>query len=65
MPKKPPVDPQSCASCRCYVADPGDEVGFCKRYPPVALVVTDEIRCAYPVVSLDDICGEFAQRLQS
>lgn len=65
MAKKAPADPQSCASCRCFVAEHRAEVGYCKRFPPVPIVNADELRCAYPAVSPDDICGEFAVRYQS
>jgi hypothetical protein len=60
--KKPSPDPQSCGSCRCWVADPGAPVGLCKRLPPVVLVVADEIVSAFPTTSRIDICGEFAIR---
>lgn len=66
MPKKPaPADPQSCGTCRCFLAAPGAQQGACKRYPPVPVVVADAITFACPVVDRDDICGEYARRLQS
>ena len=60
-----PIDVQSCASCRCFVAEQGDEVGACKRFPPVPVVFSDELVSTYPAVAPDDICGEYARRLQS
>lgn len=66
MPKKlPPADPQNCGTCRCFVADPGAEVGCCHRYPPVPVVIADTLSFTYPVVARDDVCGEWARRLQS
>jgi hypothetical protein len=66
MAKKTPLpDVQSCASCRCYSADPGDDAGYCKRYPPTLIVLEESITSAYPVVGPTDICGEYARRLQS
>lgn len=55
--KKPIADPQSCASCRVWVAQPGDAAGECKRFPPVPIVVDDALACVFPVVNHDDICG--------
>lgn len=63
MPKKPEI--QSCATCRCFVAEPKEELGLCKRYPPVPIVVADEPVSTFPCVARDDVCGEYAVRLAS
>jgi hypothetical protein len=62
---KKPLDQQACATCRCWVAEPGAGAGLCKRFPPVVVVVADELASAYPSTTPDDICGEYARRLQS
>lgn len=59
------LEQQSCATCRCWVAEPGVDAGLCKRFPPAVLVVADELTSAYPSTGPDDICGEYARRLQS
>jgi hypothetical protein len=65
MPKKPQPEIQSCATCRCFVAEPKDELGLCKRYPPVVVVIEDDPVSTFPAVERDEICGEYAIRLAS
>lgn len=60
------ADPTTCGDCRCFVAEPHEDLGLCKRYPPVVVVVAEEPLCTFPSTARDEpSCGEFAQRLQS
>lgn len=67
MPKpKKAADQKNCEACRHFKAEPKDDLGLCKRLPPVLLVVADEVVCAFPTTCrTDEPCGEFAQKLQS
>ena len=58
MPIAPDLEP-ACARCRFWDRQdptPGDELayGLCRRYPPDA--------DGWPGTTLDDWCGEFAER---
>jgi hypothetical protein len=65
MPRKKAPDINACGTCRCFVAEPKDAEGECRRYPPVPLVVDTSVIFVFPSVTRTSICGEFAQRLQS
>lgn len=58
MPKKPQPDPQSCQSCRFFhFPNPAADDGFCRRLPPVIVVLQDQASTQQPLVMLDDWCG--------
>ncbi|HEY0063161.1 MAG TPA: high-potential iron-sulfur protein [Telluria sp.] len=61
MAKKLPPDPQSCESCRFFLANKTDEFGFCRRYPPKAVQADDgtETTLSAPTASTSDWCGEY------
>lgn len=55
----------ACASCAFFSLDePKDEMGYCKRYPPI--FVTDESGegWTHSVSAFDDWCGEFKRKVQ-
>ncbi|MGE5650955.1 MAG: high-potential iron-sulfur protein [Bacillota bacterium] len=66
MAKKKPIPEDCmprCGSCVFYQADPGDEAGYCRRFPPVVLPDEGGNSSAYPVVIPDDWCGEFTRKV--
>jgi hypothetical protein len=65
MRKPKPEELPSCGVCRCWVAEPGAQLGACKRLPPVVIVLADAPASVFPSTARHDICGEFARRLQS
>jgi hypothetical protein len=61
MVKKLPSDCMpSCKNCSFLEREPKDDMGFCRRYPPVIINSgEDDYESILPVVSLNDWCGEF------
>lgn len=59
--KKIPADClPACQHCSFFIADPKDDIGFCRRYPPTLIPLEDgEVEATFPVVSRDEWCGEF------
>lgn len=62
MPKKPPADPQSCQSCRFFLANETDENGYCRRNPPEIFVANDELFSDQPTTSADRWCGQYERK---
>lgn len=59
MPKKPTVQ-EACKSCRFLLLDSArDQFGFCRRYPPKLLPTEEELSFTFPVVEVDEWCGEY------
>jgi hypothetical protein len=58
-----PADPrQRCEHCRFFdPPNPGDEEGWCLRYPPQIFCVspTHPVGSFFPKVGPQDWCGEF------
>lgn len=67
MAKKPQPEPNTCASCKhIEVINPGDEAGYCHRYPRIWVVREgDEGSFQFPPHDLTDWCGEWCRRLNS
>jgi hypothetical protein len=65
MAKKPPADPQSCESCRFFLANQSDEHGYCRRLPPALIVINDEAYSEQPTTSAPDWCGCWERKLKS
>jgi hypothetical protein len=63
--KKPSPDPQSCASCRHFLANPADEYGYCRRYPPTMSIESGASTVVWPILTASDLCGEYARQLNS
>ena len=61
MPKKIPADCMpSCQNCSFFLTEPKEDLGFCRRYPPIVISVgEDEYDTTFPVVARDEWCGEF------
>ncbi len=64
-PKMVPIvsDPQSCESCRFFLKNDHDEMGYCRAGPPV--FVQDEggdMGWSHPVVTSEDWCGSFDRK---
>jgi hypothetical protein len=59
MPKKEDWMP-ACQSCSFFEIEVKEELGYCRRYPPILISVgSDDYDCTYPITSRDDWCGEF------
>jgi hypothetical protein len=51
---------EKCELCRFFVPLPGDEMGFCHRYPPTLGQTDRYVRSQqWPCVYTRDWCGEF------
>jgi len=48
-----------CKGCSFYDAEPKDEIGYCRRFPPTAIQINDEVEMVIPVFGPTDWCGEF------
>jgi hypothetical protein len=54
MPKKEDWMP-ACQSCSFFEIEPKEELGYCRRYPPVLISTgEDDYDCTYPITSRDD-----------
>ena len=60
--KKPAPDPQSCASCKFFQGNQDDEYGYCRRFPPVPIVVDDAPTSIQPTTIDSEYCGEYVRR---
>lgn len=60
--KKPVDDPQSCASCRFFLRNQVDDAGYCRRTPPVVIVLMDEIYSEQPMTLENEWCGCYERR---
>ena len=65
MPKKPLIDPESCASCKCFLPNDKDEFGYCRKAPPTVVVHEESILYIQPSTSASDWCGGFVRLLHS
>lgn len=63
----------ACTSCRFAepgvaedaTGDPAEPVLWCRRYPPVVIVLDDMPGRLFPQVNGDDWCGEWGPQLDS
>lgn len=52
-----------CASCAFFVCELKEDIGMCKRYPPVVLYIGDEeFDSSFPVIPRSEWCGEFVRK---
>lgn len=52
-----------CASCAFFLCEPKDDIGACRRFPPVILYIGDEeFDSSFPVIGRDEWCGEFIRQ---
>lgn len=65
---KPPVLPDACQRCRFYLRgkddidpDESGEYGLCRRNPPQVVALGTVYETAFPVMSINGWCGEFAK----
>jgi hypothetical protein len=62
--KKPPEETgPRCAQCRHYKreSNEGDDIGTCRRYPPLVVISEEEPWTLFPMVEAGvDWCGEFS-----
>lgn len=63
--KKVEPDPETCEHCKHFVGNEDDQYGYCKRFPPVAVVDEGSQEWSQPVVMESETCGEFKRRLNS
>ena len=47
-----------CGICEYYTAEPRNDYGICRRFPPVVIVDEEGASFAQPAVFADDWCGE-------
>jgi hypothetical protein len=61
MAKKLPADCMpACQSCSFFDIEPKEDLGLCRRYPPVLINMGDsDFDSTFPVAARDDWCGEF------
>jgi hypothetical protein len=60
MPKKKEDWMPACQSCSFFEIEVKEDLGYCRRYPPILVRVgDDDYDCTYPVTARDDWCGEF------
>lgn len=60
MPKKLPADCMpACQSCSFFDIEPKEDLGLCRRYPPILVNVEGDYESTFPVTARDDWCGEF------
>jgi hypothetical protein len=51
---------EACKSCRFLMLDtPRDELGFCRRFPPLIVQADEEMNFTFPVVAINEWCGEY------
>jgi hypothetical protein len=65
MPRKKPIPDDcmpKCATCAFIQTEPGQDAGYCRRYPPVVVSSEEGEYSAFPVVEMIDFCGEYRRR---
>lgn len=65
MPKKSiPADCMpACVSCAFFMCEPKEDLGFCRRYPPMIIEAEDGYDSCIPVTARADWCGEFIRKV--
>lgn len=62
--KKIPKDCMpACVSCAFFFAEPKDDLGFCRRYPPTIVSLDDGFDSIFPIVEKQDWCGDFVRKV--
>lgn len=56
-------DDPRCGVCEYFTAQPKDDDGKCRRYPPSTLLSGEDLVFLHPVVEHGDWCGEFRRRV--
>lgn len=51
-----------CETCAFIEREPGSDAGYCRRYPPVVVVSEEGEYSAFPVIEVQDFCGEYKRR---
>lgn len=51
-----------CATCAFIQIAPGEEAGYCRRYPPQVVSSDEGEYSAFPVIEVSDFCGEYRRR---
>jgi hypothetical protein len=58
--KTKPTIAEACQTCRFLLIESArDEIGFCRRYPPKLIASEEELNFTFPVVAVDEWCGEY------
>lgn len=53
-----------CASCAFFIPDPKDDIGECRRYPPVVFPDgEDGLGFSFSMTGSTQWCGEFRRKL--
>lgn len=53
----------ACVSCAFFSAEPKDDLGICRRYPPYIVEIEGDFESCYPVIDRIDWCGEFVRKV--
>lgn len=61
--KKQDDDTPRCGLCEYFTAEPKDDDGRCRRYPPVSLLSGDDLVFLQPAVEPAAWRGEFRRRV--
>lgn len=62
-PKLPDDCMPKCGGCAFFQSEPGEDAGYCRRYPPQVVSSEDGEYSAFPVVEVPDFCGEFRRKV--
>lgn len=52
-----------CESCAFFDCEPKEDIGVCRRYPPIVVPAgDDDFDSVMPITSRTDWCGEFTRK---
>jgi hypothetical protein len=63
--KKLAIEPESCATCKCFQPNAADDYGYCRRRPPTLVATEAGLISVQPSTVAHEWCGDFIRKLQS